>query len=157
MQESSESYKGLMMQEIQMEENERRVAQMIESEPREALRGQINHTLQQHRVIVQVGERDKEFVESQMHSEPQSHIVSYRRILHEREVQQGHISQCFQHLDHEETKLRVQLQTKELMMTSIKESSPETSESERQDLFSAQELATALRSEMSQETTACAS
>ena len=129
---------------------------MIVPEPRETLRGQRNHMLQEHQVLVQARERDKEFGQSQMPSEPQSHIVSSRRILHEREVQQEHISQCSQHLEHKETKLRTQLQTKEVMMTSIKESSPETSESGRQDLFSAQELTTALRSEMLQETTACA-
>ena len=44
-----------------------------------------------------------------MHSELQSHIVSYQRSLHEREVQQERITQ-----------LRVQLQTEELMMTSLK-------------------------------------
>ena len=55
-QESSESYKVVMMQEIQgipnryegrMEEHERRVAQMIGSEAREASRGQRNHMLQE--------------------------------------------------------------------------------------------------------------
>ena len=38
--------------------------------------------------VLQVGEREDQFVESQVHSELQSRIVSYRRSLHVREVQQ---------------------------------------------------------------------
>ena len=60
-QESSESYQVLMMQVIQgvqnryegrMEEKERRVAQMIGSEAREASRGERNHMLQEHQVLL---------------------------------------------------------------------------------------------------------
>ena len=56
--EPSEHYEVMMMQEIQgvqnryegrMEEHESRVAQMIGSEAREALRGQGNHLSQEHK------------------------------------------------------------------------------------------------------------
>ena len=43
------------------EENERRVAHMIGSEAREALRGQRNHKLQEHQVLFQAWERETEF------------------------------------------------------------------------------------------------
>ena len=81
-----------------------------------------------------------------MHSEPQSHIVSYRRSLHEREDQPERITQ---HWEYQEA------QTEELMMTSLKDSFQETSESERQAAISAQQSAISLQSEMSQATTAC--
>ena len=55
-------------------------------------------------------------------------------------------------MKYQEAQLRVQLQTEELMMMFL--SSKETSESERKAVLSAQELATALRSERSQESTA---
>ena len=58
-------------------------------------------------------------------------------------------------MEHKEAQLRVQLQPEELIMKLVKESFQETSESERQSVISAQELAAALRSCMSQETTAC--
>ena len=57
MRESSEHYELMMMQELQglqnryegrMEENERRVAQVIGSEARDALRGQRSHMLHEH-------------------------------------------------------------------------------------------------------------
>ena len=56
-----------------------------------------------------------------------------------------------------ETQLRVQLQTEELMMTSVKEAFQQTSESERKAVLSAQELAIAPRREMSKKSTACIS
>ena len=58
-------------------------------------------------------------------------------------------------LEHQEAQLRVQLQTEEVMMTSLKESFQENSESERQAVISAQQSASSLQSEMSQATTAC--
>ena len=58
-------------------------------------------------------------------------------------------------LEHKETHLGVQLQTEELMMTSIQETFQGTSESERQALISAQQMAAGLQHEMSQATTAC--
>ena len=90
-----------------------------------------------------------------MHSELQPHVVRYRCILHEREVEREQVSQCFRNLEHKEAQLRAQLQTEQLMMTSMMESFQETSERERQAAISAQVLAAVLRSEMSQETTAC--
>ena len=130
-----------MLQEIQgvqnryegrMEERERRVANMIGSKAREALHGQRNNMFQEHQVLLQAREREKEvFFKNQMHSELQSHVVCYRRVLHEREVQQEQVSECFENMEHKEAQLRVQLQTEKLMMTSRKESYQETSESER--------------------------
>ena len=69
----------------------RKVAQMFGSQAQEAFCFQRNRMLQEHEVLLQAREREKEFLESQMHSKVHSHIVSYRRVLHEREVQQGHI------------------------------------------------------------------
>ena len=70
---------------------------MIGSEAREALqenlRGQRNQMLQEHQVLFQAGGREKEFVRSQMHAELQSQVVSFRRVLQNREAQQEHISQ----------------------------------------------------------------
>ena len=66
--ESSESYEVMMMQEIQgvlnryegrMEENERRVAQVIGSNALDAPRGQRSHMLLEHLVLLQVGERKR--------------------------------------------------------------------------------------------------
>ena len=62
----SECYEAMMMQEFQgiqdrcegrMEENERRVAQVIGSEAREGLRVQRNHMLQEQQVLVQNGRK----------------------------------------------------------------------------------------------------
>ena len=54
--------------------------------------------------------------------------------------------QITQHLEYQEAQcLRIQLQTGELMMTSLKESFQETSESERQAVISAQPLAISRR------------
>ena len=115
---------------------ERRVTQMFGSEARGAPRGQRSHMLHEHQVPLQNGEREKEFVKSQMHSELQSHIVSNRRSLHEREIQQERIAQNW---ECQEAQLGVQLQIEELMMTSREESFQETSESERQAVISAQQ------------------
>ena len=59
---------------------------MIGSEARETLRGQRNQKLQEHQILLQAREGEKEFFESQMHWELHSHIVVYRRVLHGREV-----------------------------------------------------------------------
>ena len=87
----------------------------------------------------------EEFLENQLQSELHSHAACHRRALHERAVQQEHISQSFPNLEHNEAKLRVQVQTEELMMTSMMEGLRVTSESERQTVLSAQELAAVLR------------
>ena len=97
------------------------------------------------------------FLKSPMHSELQSHTVRNRRTSHEREVHQEHISQRFQNLEHKEAQQRVQFQAGEVMMTSMTESFQETLESERQAVSSPQELAIALRNEMSHEIKACVS
>ena len=78
-----------------MEEDERRVARVIGSEARDALRGQRSHLLHEHRVSSSSRRRreSKSVRESQMHSELLSHIVSYRRPSNEREVQQERITQ----------------------------------------------------------------
>ena len=47
------------------EEHERRVAQVLRSETREAPRGPRIHMLHEHQVLLQVGEREKEFVKKQ--------------------------------------------------------------------------------------------
>ena len=60
--------------EGRMEENERTVAQVIGSEVRDALRGQRSHMLHEHQVLLPAGGREKEFVNSQMHSELQLFI-----------------------------------------------------------------------------------
>ena len=85
--------------------------------------------LQEHQVILQARERENEFLRSQRHSEPQLHVVSFRRLLHEREVQQEQVSQSIQNMEHKEAQLRVQLQTEEFVMKSMKEGFQETSES----------------------------
>ena len=125
---------------------------MIGSEARDALRGERSHMLHEHQVLLQAGKRETEFVKSQMHSELESHNASNRRSLHEREVQQERI--CTK-LGIPGAHLRVQLQTEELMMTSLKESFQGNSESERQAVISAQQFAISLQSEMSQATSAC--
>ena len=65
--ESSENY-DVMMQDLQgiqnryegrMEEHERRVAQVIGSEARDALRGQRSHMLHEHQVLLWAGETEK--------------------------------------------------------------------------------------------------
>ena len=66
--------------------------------------------LHEQQVLLQAGEREKEFVESQMHSELRSHVVSNRRSVHDREVQKERITQ---NLEYQETQRRVQLQTEE--------------------------------------------
>ena len=98
--------------------NNRWVAQVVGSEVREALCGQINHVLQEHQVLLQATEGEQEFVTFQMQSELQSHNVRYRRTLHDLEVQHEQISQ---HLEFQEAQLRTQLQTEEVLMMSVKE------------------------------------
>ena len=66
-----------------MEEHEKRVDQVIESEARDAVCGR-RHMLHEQQVLRQAGQREKEFVNSQMHSELQSH---------DREIQQERITQ----------------------------------------------------------------
>ena len=48
--------------EGRLEEHERRVAQVIGFDARDALRGQRNHMLQEHHVLLQTGEEEKELV-----------------------------------------------------------------------------------------------
>ena len=93
-------------------------------------------------------------MKSQMHSEPQSHFVSHRRTLHDREIQQ---EQTTQRLEDQEARLRIQLHAEKPMMTSPKERFLENSENEREAVLSAQQLATARRSEKSRQSTAWAS
>ena len=84
--------------EGRVEERERRVVQVIGTEAREAQRGQRGRMLPEH----QVGEWAKESVKSQMRLELQSHIVSYKRSLHDREVQKERIAQ---NLEYQEAQL----------------------------------------------------
>ena len=114
--------------EGRLEENEWSVTQVIGSEAREAVRGQRSRMLHVHQVLLQEGARTKEFVKSHMHSELQSHIASYRRTLHDPEVERERITQNF---EQQEAQLRVQLQAEELMMAPIKECFQKTSESKR--------------------------
>ena len=44
---------------------------------------------------VELGKKENEFLRSQMCSEIQSQVVGFRRVLHNREAQQEHISQSF--------------------------------------------------------------
>ena len=67
-----------------------------------------------------------------------SHNVRYRRTLRHREVQQKQITQ---HLENPEAQMRSWLRTEELMMTSVKESFQENSETEKQADARAQQLA----------------
>ena len=150
-QESSESYEVMRTEEIQsiqnryegrMEENEKRVAHLIGSEAQEALRGQRNHLLQDHEMVLQSAKEKKKFLRSQMRSEMQSQVVSFRRVLHDRIVQPEHILAQFS-------------KRGTLMMTSVKEIFLGSSENERQTVTRAQETAAFLQNEMSQATTAC--
>ena len=75
----------------------------------------------------------------------QSQVVSFRRVLHDRAFQQQHISQSFQNMEHNEAKLRVQLQSEKIMVASMMERFQETSESGRQAVISAQEMAALLQ------------
>ena len=135
-----------------------RVAQVIGSEAREALCGERNHSYKNVKYFSKQEKEKNMFLESPIHSELQSHTGRNRRTSHERDVyQEEHISQRYQNLEHKEAQLRVQLQTGEVMMTSMTESFQETLESERQAVSSPQELAIALRSEMSHEIKACVS
>ena len=86
----------------------RRVAQVIGSEAREALR-RLEHQVLREAVA-------REDIVRQMHSEPQSHIVSYRRSCLIEKFQQQRIAQ---NLEYQEAQLRVQLQTEEVTMTSL--------------------------------------
>ena len=97
-----------------IEEHERRVAQVIGSAARDALRGRASHILHEQQVLHQAGQRQEEFEKSQMHSEPRSHIVSYRRSLRDREVKQERITQ---NLEYQDAQLNVQFHTEELIMT----------------------------------------
>ena len=99
-------------------------------------------------------EKENAFVKSQMQSELQSHTACFRRTLHDREVQH---ERSTQHMENQEAQLRIQFQTEELMMTSLKESSQRNSENDRQAVISAQQLAISLQSEMSQASSACTS
>ena len=122
LQDACEGYEVMMMTEIQglrnrygeqTEADETRVAEVLVEEAVEALRGQRHHLLHEHQVIIQIGEREKEFMISQLRSEIRSQAEGFRRALQEREVQQkhtsGHMSQCFQStLEHSEARLRVQ-------------------------------------------------
>ena len=118
--ESSENFEVVMTQDFQsiqnryeggMEEHERRVAELIESEARDAPRCQRSNLCMNIQFFFQAGEREEKFVKSQMHSELQSHIVCYRRSSHEQEVQQ---ERMIQHWEHQEAQRRVQLQTEEV-------------------------------------------
>ena len=64
---------------------------MIGFAARKTLHGQRDHMLQKPQVLFQAGEREKEFLRSQM----QSQVVHFRRILQEREVEQEHISKIW--------------------------------------------------------------
>ena len=55
-----------------------------------------------------------------------------------------------QHLEYQEAQLKKKLQTEDLMMASPEESFQENSESERQAVISAQQVASSLQSDMSQ-------
>ena len=83
-----------------------------------------------------------------------THNVSYRRTLHDREVQQEQITQ---HLEYQEAQLKKQLQTEDIMMASPEESFQENSESERQAAISAQQVASSLQRDMSQASSDCLS
>ena len=81
----------MMMQEIQgvqnrfegrMQENEKKVAQVIGSEARDALRGQRSKMLHEHQALLQAGEGEKKFVKSHTHLNLQSHsVTSHKKIL----------------------------------------------------------------------------
>ena len=136
-----------------MEENERRVAHVIGSEAREALRGQRNHMIQEHRVLL--GERQNKFCKQpDVLGIGVTHCQLSRRLTWTR---QEHMSKGFQYMEHNESKLRVQLQIGELMRTSMIENFQETSESKRQAVISAEDLADVLQSHMLQAKTACGS
>ena len=122
--ESSEHCEVKRMREFQgiqnrkegrMDENERRVAQMIGSDARDALRGQRSRMLHEHQVLLQATEK-----ENRVREKPDALGATvtqcYRRSLHEREVQQ---ERSTQNRKFQEARLKVQLQTEELMMTSL--------------------------------------
>ena len=109
-QESSESYEVPMMQEILSVQNDMKDQwKKIKRESgtngwmrsarnlTEAFRGQRNVMLQEHPVFIQAL-----FFKSETHLVLHSHVGSYRRVLHEREVQQEHISQSFQNLENKQ-------------------------------------------------------
>ena len=99
-QESPESYEVLMMQESQgvqnryegrMEENDKRVVQMIGSAAREGLRGQRNFLLQRHQVLLQAGEGENTVLKKPDALEAAHTSRWISKSFTEREVQQEHI------------------------------------------------------------------
>ena len=62
--------------------------------------------------------------------------------------------QITQHVEFREAQLRIQLQTEELMITSLIENFQENTESERRAVISAQQCAISIQSETSKESSA---
>ena len=120
--------------EGRMEESERRATQVIGSNARDAPRGQKKHVLHEHQVLLlQARDREKEFVESQVRSELQSHIVGLEDPGMNEKFNK---SECHKTENISRRNEESLLQMEELLMTSLKENSQETSDSERQAVVS---------------------
>ena len=114
-----------------VEEYDKRVAHAIRPAARKAL-----HVVREATSYKSV---KKEFLRSQIHSDMQSQVVSFRNVSHNREE---HTSQLFRkHGEPNEAILRVQGQTEELMTTLSMDNFEEISESDRQAVIRAQEMA----------------
>ena len=117
------------LHEGRMEENERRATQVIGSDAQDAPRCQKKHMLNEHQVLLQAGDTEKE-------SGALGATVTQcgsRRSWHEREVPQERISQNW---ESQQAQRRVLLQMEELLMTPLKDNSQEASESEMQAVVS---------------------
>ena len=134
MRESSANFEVVVMQEFQsiqnryegrMEENERRVTQVIGSAARDALRGQRNHMLHEVPVLLEAGQGEEEFVKSQMHRRCSHTLLVTEDLYMDEKVNKERINY---------TKFQIE----ELMMTSLKDASNKTLESARQAVVSAQ-------------------
>ena len=94
-----------------LEENEWSVTQVIGSEARRSCTwSKKPYVAMNIKYFSRKEQRTKEFVKSHMHSELPSHIASYRRTLHDPEVER---ERSTQNLEQQEAQLRVQLQAEE--------------------------------------------
>ena len=158
-QESSESYEDMMMREfLRYSESIWRTNGRIWKKSRsyDWIRSTRSFTWSKKPHVTRTSStspsrrKRKKFFKSQMHSELHSHIVCYRRVLHEREVPQEHMSPKFS----KHGTQWCEMKSTNIMMTTMMQNVQEFSESERQAVISAREMAVHLQSKVSQATIA---
>ena len=128
-EESSERCEEMMIQEVhavpfryegRMEESGRWVAQVFGFEAHVALRGRRIHMQHERNVLLRAAEKENEFLKGRVISEIQPQSTSYESVLREQEVQYQQTSQRFKVIEFHEGRLRIQSQTEESMIFSIK-------------------------------------